>query len=172
MELTKRQKIKKYVFYCLIITAANLFQNTAGLFPEIAGARCFFLLPASVFLSVGENEKSGAFLGLFAGLLWDLSSGVHMGFNCIFLMIICFLTSALTSYIARDTFITNILLSSFVTILYCLIYWLCFIIIKDVDGAEMTLFSFYIPCMIYTAVISLLLWLITTPIKRLLNNNK
>ncbi|MGN0521283.1 MAG: rod shape-determining protein MreD [Eubacterium sp.] len=172
MELTKKQKTIKYFFYCLIILIADLLQNTAGLFPEIAGARCFLLLAVSVFLSIGENEKSGAFLGLFAGLLWDLSSGVHMGFNCIFLMIICFLVSALVNHIARDTFITNILSASFTTILYCLLYWLFFIIIRGVEGAEMTLFSFYIPCAVYTIVISLILWLILKPVKAKLNRYK
>lgn len=171
MELTKKQNIKKYFFYCILILAADLLQNTAGLLPEIAGARFFIILPTIIFLSIGESEKNGAFLGLFAGLLWDLSSGVHMGFNCIFLTLICFLAAALVNYVTRDTFITNILSAAIVTIIYCLIYWLCFIVIKGVDGGEITILSFYIPCAIYTLILSPFVWLILKPIKKRLNQN-
>ena len=37
----------------------------------------------------------------------ELPQGVHMGFNCIFIMIMCFFSCALVTYIARDIFITN-----------------------------------------------------------------
>lgn len=172
MELTGTQKTIKYFCCCLIILLADLLQNTPGLFPEIFGARCFLLLPVSVILAMGENVMAGSLLGLFAGLLWDLTSAVHMGFNCIFIAVICFLSSALVTYIARDTFITNMISSAAAIILYCFIYWLFFIIIKGVDGGELTLFSFYIPCALYTAVLTPVLWLILRPVKMKLNHEK
>ena len=172
MELTRKQKTIKYLCFCLIILLSDLLQNTTGLFPQIFSARCFLLLPVAVILAMGEDVFSGALLGLFAGLLWDLSAAVHLGFNCIYITVICFLSSALVSYIARNTFITNMISSALTIILYCLIYWLCFIIIKGVDGGEMTLFSFYLPCAIYTGVLSPVIWLILTPIKRKLNHEK
>ena len=164
--MTKKRAYTKYLCYALIILLCDLLQNTAGLFPEIASARCFLLLPVSIILSMGEDEKNGAFIGLFAGLLWDLFSGVHMGFNCIFIMIMCFFSSALVTYIARDNFITNMISSAATTALYCFIYWLLFIIIKNVKGAEMTLLTFYIPSMIYTLALTPLIWLILKPVKK------
>ena len=91
--MSKRQQTIKYIFYCLIILICDLLQNVSGLFPEIYGARCFLLLPVSIILAMGEDERNGALLGLFAGLLWDLTSGVHMGFNCIYIMLMCFFIS-------------------------------------------------------------------------------
>ena len=82
--MSKRQQTIKYIFYCLIILICDLLQNVSGLFPEIYGARCFLLLPVSIILAMGEDERNGALLGLFAGLLWDLTSGVHMGFKFYF----------------------------------------------------------------------------------------
>lgn len=164
--MTKKQKTAKYVSFCLIILLCDLLQNTAGLFPEINGARCFLLLPASIILSMGEDEKYGALMGLFAGLLWDISSGVHMGFNAIYIMLMCFFSCALVTYIARNTFITNMICAILTTGVYCLLYWLFFIIIKGVDGGEMTLFTFYIPCMLYTFVITPILWLTLKPVKK------
>lgn len=169
MELTRKQKTIKYLCFCLIILLADLLQNTMGLFPQIFGARCFLLLPVAVILAVGEDILGGALLGLFAGLLWDLSAAVHLGFNCIYITVICLLSSALVSYIARDTFITNMISAGFSIILYCIAYWLCFIVIRGVESGEMTLFTFYLPCAIYTAVLSPVLWLILTPVKKRLN---
>lgn len=169
MELTTNQKIKKYIVYCLIIILADLLQNVSGLFPEIFGARCFLLLPIAIIFAMGEDYLGGTVIGLFAGLLWDLTASVHLGFNCIFIAFMCFIASALASNIVRDTFITN-MISSVVTIfIYCVVYWLFFIIIKGVKGGEDTILSFYLPCGIYTAVFSPVLWLLLNPLKKKLN---
>ena len=167
--MSKMQQTIKYIFYCFIILICDLLQNVSGLFPEIYGARCFLLLPVSIILAMGEDERNGALLGLFAGLLWDLTSGVHMGFNCIYIMLMCFFSSALVTYIARNIFITNMVSITVTTVLYAFIYWLFFIIIKGVSGGEMTLVTFYLPCVIYTLVLTPVIYLILRPIKRKLN---
>lgn len=164
--MTKKQKAYKYISFCLIILLCDLLQNTAGLFPEIHGARCFLLLPASIILSMGDDEKNGALLGLFAGLLWDLSSGVHMGFNAVFIMTVCFLSCALVTYVARNTFITNMICCVISIILYCILYWLFFILIKGVDGGEMTILTFFIPCMLYTIVAAPIMWFLLKRVKK------
>ncbi len=172
MELTRKQKTIKYLCFCLIILLADLLQNTIGLFPQIFGARCFLLLPVAVILAMGEDILTGTLLGLFAGLLWDLSAAVHLGFNCIYFAVICLLSSALVSYIARDTFITSMISSAVSIVLYCVIYWLCFIVIRGVDFGEMTLFSFYLPCAVYTAALCPVLWLMLKSVKRRLNREQ
>lgn len=169
MELTAKQKTKKYIIYFLIIVVADLLQNVSGLFPEIYGARCFLLLPIAIILAMGEDVFAGTVIGLFAGLLWDLTASVHMGFNCVFIALMCFIVSALTSNIIRDTFITDMILSLITIFVYAGVYWLFFIIIKGVKGGEDTILNFYLPCAFYTAVLSPVLWLILNPLKNKLN---
>lgn len=169
MDLTKKQKAIKYIVICALLLAGELLQNISGLLPEPWGARCFMLIPSLMLLTVDEDEITAAFLGLFAGALWDLSSGVHMGFNCIFFAVICFFASALVNHLIRDTFITNMIICTAVLALYCAVYWFCFIIIKGVAGAENTILSFYIPCAIFTAAVSPLAYLILKPLKKRLN---
>lgn len=169
MDLSYKQKTTKAVIYCVIVALAALIQNTAGLTIEIAGARCFLLLPVCMILGTGEDERFAAFLALFGGLLWDLSSSVHMGFNSIFMCILCFFGSALVTYILRNTFITNFIFSAVSIFLYCFLYWLFFIIIKDIKGAELTFFTFYIPCAVYTLIVTPLIYICLRPIKKALN---
>lgn len=163
---SKKQKSLKYILYCLLILSAALIQNVNGLFPQIFGARCFLLLPVTIILVVGEEEKNAGLIGLFAGLIWDMTSSVHMGFNSIFLMFACFFAAASITYITRDIFITNILFAISVTLVYCLLYWLLFIVIRGVDNAGNLLLSFYLPCALYTSAISPIIWLILKPIKK------
>ena len=169
MDLSYRIKIRKTLLYILIIAAAAIVQNTKGLTIEIGGARCFLLLPVTIMLSMGEDEGFAGILGLIGGLFWDLNSAVHLGFSAAFMCISCFCCAALVTYIIRNTFISNFVFSTFSAFVYVFLYWLFFIIIKGVHGAELSLFSFYLPSAIYTMVITPLVWLIINPIKKALD---
>lgn len=165
METTKKKNQFKYITYCLLIVAAGIIQNVSGLFPEIWGARCFFLIPVTIILIIGEDEKTAALIGLFSGLIWDMHSPAHMGFNCLFMMLACFLIGAVVSRILRDVFITNLIAAIGATVLYCLLYWLFFIIIKGVSGGTNLILSFYLPCALYTSILTPVFWLFLKPIK-------
>ena len=102
-------------------------------------------------------------------MLWDLSSAVHLGFNAIYMCIMCFFGAALITYIIRNTFITNFIFSTVFILLYCFLYWLFFIIIKDVRGAELSLFTFYLPSALYTILATPVIYFSLKPIKRALN---
>lgn len=169
MELTKREKTIKYALFCLVIAGFSLLQNVGGLWFEIKGARCFFLIPVCVILGLDEDEKVSALLGLFAGFLWDAVSAQHMGYNAVFLMVLCYVTSALVTFIFRDTFWIEFAASGIMSFLYVLIYWLFFVLRKGVDGSAMSFLSFYFPCFLYTTVMMPVLYLILTPLKRKLN---
>ncbi|HIZ11093.1 MAG TPA: rod shape-determining protein MreD [Candidatus Eubacterium faecavium] len=169
MDLSYKQRTLKTVIYFLLVAAAALIQNTPGLTIEIGGARCFLLLPVCMILGTGEDERFAAVLALAGGMLWDLSSGVHLGFNTIYMCIMCFFGSALITYIIRNTFLANFIFSVFFIFLYCLLYWLLFIIIRDVRGAELTLFTFYLPSAVYTTFVTPLIYLSLRPLKNKLN---
>lgn len=169
MELSKRDKTIKYVVFCALIAAAALLQNVGGLWFEIGGARCFFIIPVCVILSLDEDEKVSALLGLFAGVLWDTVSVQHMGFNSIFLMLFCYIASALVTFIFRDTFWIEAASTAIITLLYVISYWLFFVLRKGVDGSAVVFFEFYFPCFIYTSLMMPVLYLLLTPLKKKLN---
>ena len=169
MELSSKQKGIKTAVYLLIIAFIALIQNTAGLTIEIGGARCFLLLPVCIILGMGEDEGLAGALGLFGGLLWDMTSAVHLGFNAIFMCIVCFISAALVTYILRNTFIANFVFSALTAFTYAFLYWLFFIVIKDVKGAELSIIYFYFPSALYTVALFPLLWVCIYPIKKRLN---
>lgn len=172
MELTKKQRYTKYICFGVMLVLAELLQNISGLLPEILSARCFIMIPALIVIVIGEEEIPAAVIGLLSGMLWDLTSGVHLGFNCIFFAVLCFGISALMNRLLRDTFITNMLMCAIGTILYCIIYWLCFIVIKGINGAQNTIFTFYLPCAVYTMAITPIVYAVIKSIKKRLQTSK
>lgn len=169
MDLYYRKQITKTIVYIFIIAAAAIIQNTEGMAFEIGGARCFLLLPVTIILSMGEDEGFAGIIGLIGGLFWDLTSSVHLGFNAAFMCVVCFCCAASVTYIIRNTFISNFVFSAFSAFLYSFLYWLFFIIIKGVHGAELSLFSFYFPCSVYTMLVTPLIWIVIVKIKKKLN---
>lgn len=99
MDLSYKQRTLKVVIYLVLTALAALIQNTAGLTLEIGGARCFLLLPVCMILGSGEDERFAAVIALVGGMLWDLSSAVHLGFNAVYMCIMCFFGAALITYI-------------------------------------------------------------------------
>lgn len=166
MDKKYKNSVTKTIAYLVIIAICALIQNTAGLTVEIGNARCFLLIPVCIILGMGEDELFAGILGLFGGLLWDLTSAVHLGFNAVFLCICCFASAMFVTYIIRNTFITNLAFSVLTVFIYCVLYWLFFIIIKNVPGAELSIVSFYIPCAFYTAIATPIIYACINPIRK------
>ena len=169
MELTKKDKIVKYVVYCLVLAVCSLLQNVGGLFLEIGGARCFLLVPVAVLLTIDEDEKVAALIGFFAGLLWDITSVQHMGYNAIFIMLMCFVSSCLVTYAFRDTFMYSMVCAVGATVLYCIVYWLVFVVFAGVSDGVWSVLYFYIPCAVYTGVVTPVFYKLLQPLKKKLN---
>ena len=169
MELSQKDKTIKYLVYCLLLLLAALLQNVGGLFLEIGRARCFLLLPVCVLLGINEDERAAALLGLFAGFLWDMVSVQHRGFNCIFLMLVCYLISALVTFVFRNTFLVGVIASAAAVVLYCVLYWLLFVVIGTGEGRGASFLYFYLPCAVYTCAVTPLIYWILSPLQTKLN---
>ena len=169
MKLSKRDLTIKYTVYGVLIAAAALLQNVSGLWFEIGGARCFFIVPVVVLLSLGEDERNAALLGLFGGLLWDAVSAAHMGFNCIVLMFLCYFAAAFVNFVFRNIFSVAVVSATVGAFLYCVSYWLVIVLPHGGDGAVMSFLWFSLPSFVYTAVIGAVLATALSPLKAKLN---
>lgn len=169
MELTKKEKTTKYLCYCLLIGLGALLQNVGGLWLDIAGAHCFWLIPLAVVLGIDEDERVSSLLGLFAGLLWDCVSAQHMGFNAVFLMVVCYLSSVLVTYLLVSTFWVKAVSCLIAELLYVLLYWIMFVLTKGGDGSVISFANFYFPSFVYTGVMTLLIVLVLKPVTHKLN---
>jgi uncharacterized membrane protein len=64
-------------------------------------------------------------------------------------------------------------IGSVVTIaLYCVLYWLLFLMLKKIDGAGNTFWYVYLPSGIYTSVVAVIMYFVLKPIKKKLNKEQ
>ncbi len=169
MELTKTERTTKYCLYAGLILLAALLQNVLSPYFAIGGARCFVLVPAAVMLGLNEDEKAAALYGLLGGAALDMTSAQTRCFHAVFLMLACYLASVLVTFIFRSTFYYNMLASGLSIVLYCLLYWLLFVLLKSPTGAGYVLVRFYLPSAVYTAAVTPFVYLLLQPFCNRLN---
>ena len=92
-----------------------------------------------------------------------------MGFNFVFFMLVCYFSSFLVSYLLRATYWVTAASAVVAVAVYCLLYWLLFVVIGGGEGAVSSLGYFYIPSMLYTSAFTLVIVMLLRPVKRRLN---
>jgi len=151
--VSKKNIIKRRAWLAVILLIFAVLQNTAGLFPQIFGARAFILIPLITAIAMYERDIPGMLYGLFAGALWDVVAGGG-DLNAIFLVTVGFICGTLINTIMRNNFATHLLLTAFTVLIYVTCYWLYHFVFMGLDRAFLTYISFYIPSAVYTLVLS------------------
>lgn len=146
-----KPKYIRYVIYIVVIVIAAILQNSPGGIPEILGARAFVILPACVSIAMFEREISAAVFGVFAGLLWDVSSGSD-GNNAFLLLIICAVCSLLIIHFMRNNILTALVLGSGGIVVYNLAHIIFDIWLKGAGISFKQFLAFYLTSGIYTLI--------------------
>ena len=154
MDNEKKITIFRCFILAFIIVLVATAQNTLSMVFQIGGARCFIIVPVVVAVGMFENEGTSAFLGLFAGMLIDMVSGVQMGYNAIILCFTALCCSLFVSNIMRSTILTSLIFNSISIVVYVVLYWLFFMIFAGVEDGAKSLFTFYLPSAVYTFIVS------------------
>lgn len=103
-------KVRKTVFYALLLLALLFVQNQFGPRMKILGVVPFFIPAAAVCAGVLEGGTRGAVFGLFVGILTDMSYGSGVLFTVLF-PILAFLTGLVTEFFVNRRFFAYFLLS-------------------------------------------------------------
>ena len=162
---TKILIIRRTIFVLLILLT-NIFQNTNRFFPEILGVRAFLLIPLVVCISMFEREMAGAVLGLFAGALWDVFSGLGDGYNTLFLMLVGAVCGLLINVLMRNHMLTALILSGASCLIYALLYILFFVVARGLDSPGYLLARYYLPSCLYSVVFTPLYYLIVRAVMK------
>ena len=159
--LTNEQKHRLYstLVYVGIILLAHLLQNTPHMFPTIFGAHCFLLLPVMVCLSIFLHNLPATMMSLFAGVLWDVSAAHIDGFNAIFFLLASTGICLLMNYLMRNNLLSASILGALTILLYVTLHWVCFILLRGVDGGAILYVTYYLPSALYTFAVLPLLYI-------------
>lgn len=148
--------------YGLLLLLTLLLQMAPHGFPAIAGIRPLPVIPLTVFVAMFEGPFTGGVFGAAAGFLWGIFSFRLLGFDALLLLAIGCVCGLLIYLLIRNNWLSALLLGAAATLSVCLLDWLFFTAIW-VDSAD-ALFALgrrVLPCVLYTVVLSPLLYFIT-----------
>lgn len=165
IETQRKKLIIRRVCLALILLLLSVLQNTDGFFPQIFGVRALLLIPCVVCIAMYERDIWGMIFGLFAGALWDVfASGAS--FNAFFLLAVGFGCGTLINTIMRNNIVTATLLTFISSLLYNVCYWLFHFIFTQADSAAFMLLRYYLPCALYSAILTPVLFLIIRAVEK------
>ena len=144
-----KPKYKRWAIYCALLVVAVLLQNSIDGLWSFWGAKVFLSIPLCVAIAMFEREVPAAVFGVFAGVLWDISSGVD-GFNAVVLMAISAVSSLLISHLMRNNIITSFVLGAGGIASYELVYFVTRF--WGSGNPIRQIISFYLPSLIITLV--------------------
>ena len=156
-----KPKYIRYAIYTVLLVLTAILQNSPGGIPDIFGARALILLPVCVSIAMFEREIAAALFGVFAGFLWDVSTG-RDGFNAFLLLIICAICSLLISHFMRNNVLTALVLGSGSVVLYSVIYVIVNLIAAGAGISVKQLFTFYLLSGVYTLIFVPVFYFITS----------
>ncbi len=157
--LTDKVFIRRASLAALILLF-SILQNTPGWFPQIAGVRALLLIPLVTAIAMFERDIAGMLYGLFAGALWDIFARGG-SFNAIYFLITGYVCGILINTIMRNNFITHLLLTAAVALIYNTGYWLWHYVFAGLDMKTGALLRYFIPGTVYTLILSpLVFWLV------------
>ena len=99
------------------------------------------------------------FCGLFAGLIWDSISANGHYFHAVTLSVTAFLVSYLVQRRIRNTVFAFLIVDGIVILLHNLIYWLIYVLVPCPDGAGIAFVKFYIPSLLITTAVGIIVFL-------------
>lgn len=143
---------KRIISYLLLIIFFAVLQSAPRLSLEIWGIRPIFLISLTVCIGMFEKEIIGGYLGLFAGMCWDITSSKVVGFYSVFLLIIGVLCGLLITNFMQNNLTTLTILSAGALSLYGVIDYIGTEFTYGASSAVYSLIHVIIPQFLYSFV--------------------
>lgn len=148
-------------FHILMLILVFLMQSLPHFMPRIGGVYPLLLIPAVVCIGMFERELIGGFLGLFAGVLWDITSLRIAGFHAVLLLVIGCACGLMVIHLMRNSLLSAILLTFFSLLFYELCNWIFFYVLAGKEMLGYQLVHFALPRLAYSLVFTLPFYLLS-----------
>ena len=138
-----------------ILAISCYFIMTSG-----SSVKPLLLIPLAICISAhcGEIEAMGT--GVVGGLLTDIACGKLLGYNAVWLVTCCVLTSLLHSYYLRDKLLNILLLTAACTAVQGYLDFMFYYAIWGHEDVELIYTRIMLPSGIMTMVSTIPIWLI------------
>lgn len=158
--LLQQKNYLPWLLYGLATLLVLLLQTAPNFFPTVFHARPLPLVAFVICLAVLGGARTGASVGVLAGVLWGVFSFRLFALDALVLMMFGLTAGLLVEWYLRANFYTAMLLCAGGTFLYVLLEWFfCYVIFQKENLFEM-LFKVLLPNGLYTLVLAPLLYML------------
>lgn len=164
-QLTRSEKIKycavaRWAIYIFMIFASVIIINIGQ------GVKPVLLIPLCTCICMNEGEYTAAVLGGICGLLIDFSMGKIFGYSSVFMIAFCVATVLLFKHYLLQNILNIVWMTAVFTAVYEFCDYFFFYAMWNYEGAEYVFKEKCIPCIIYTTIISPIIWLLVKPVQK------
>jgi cell shape-determining protein MreD len=131
------------------------FVMTAG-----SSVKPLLLIPLALCISAHFGEIPAAAVGVAGGLLTDIACGKLLGYNAVWLVVSCVMTSLLHSYYLRDKLLNILLLTAVCTAVQGYLDFMFYYAIWGHADVELIYTHIMLPSGIMTMICTVPVWLI------------
>ena len=153
------QAVQWLAFAALVLLC--FFIMTAG-----SSVKPLLLIPLALCISAHFGEIPAAAVGVVGGLLTDIACGKLLGYNAVWLVVCCVMTSLLHSYYLRDKLLNILLLTAVCTAVQGYLDFMFYYAIWGDAEAEVIYTHIMLPSGIMTMVALLPIYLLVRSIAR------
>ncbi len=155
-----KYKLFRGFAYTLEILVLYVLQETPSLFMAVSGIRPVLIISAAVTIAILENQNIGFGFGAFCGILMDIGSGGLIGFNALFLSVLCYFVGLAAVDYIKTNIITAFICSIISVFLLLSIHFIFFYVFKSYSSAGYAYFKHYLPMMFYAVLPTPILYLL------------
>ncbi len=135
--LMQKKHYLTWLIYGLSTLLVLLLQTAPRCFPTVIGARPMPLTAFVICVAILGGARTGATVGVLAGLLWGVFSARVFGFDALVLMLFGLVAGLLVEWFLRANFYTALLLCGAGVLMHCILEWFfCYVIFGQENLGE------------------------------------
>ncbi|MBP3888204.1 MAG: rod shape-determining protein MreD [Cellulosilyticum sp.] len=141
----------------ILLIVMHVLESTLFQYIRIGGVGPNFMIMIIVSFALLRGSKEGALIGIGAGLLYDLSFGLHIGPTVISYMLIGFVCGKLNRNFYRENFIIPFICTLVSSLFYSGVNIMAFVLRGELAFVYF-IKSIVVPELIYTITLSLIVY--------------
>ncbi len=162
----RKYALIRWIVFVIMLLFSFLFSTTGTFLKPL------IFIPLIISISMKEKELISAFLGVFSGILADISFGKLLGFSSIIFICICLFTSLIFTHFLRQNFFNFIIINAFLTFIYIIVDYIFYYNIWNYENINFILNQFLLPSFLLTIIFSIFIYPIINKIRKLLTIKK
>lgn len=150
--------MKRFIFCFLLIAAAYILQIAVFPFLQIAGIRPNLMIMITSMVGFMMGSRTGLLTGFFSGLLVDIMAGGNVGFSALAYMYIGSINGLFYKDYVKEELFIPLALVSVGTFFYEFLYYIFYFVLQNKLNVGFYITRVVLPETIYTAVVTLLVY--------------